>query len=285
MSDSSPKARTWLILGAATPLGRAFERRATAAGDRCVRISRRPERHLVSDGRADPEGAAAPDRASTAAGARWLGADIATEAGRSSLREAVHRALGDGPAGLFLGHGMYDPRPAAIPLMEDTLYRGPSLLLRSLLPVIADGADLRVVAIGSAAAHRPRPRNPAYADAKARWEVCVEQGQRRLAGGPGRGRLVLAVPGYLAAERRMKPADRPRFRLPLPKEPPEVLAARLLTWSAEGRNGGVTHPVWRPILAMLDRAARLGWIETPYETARRAAAGHGHNTANDTKWR
>jgi len=157
-----------LVTGAAGGIGSALVRRLLKAGVAVIATDRGEAPRNFFDGLASSD-----DRGQSAvARSQWIGADLATRAGRDAV---VHAVLGQGgvPAlgGLVHVAGVLDPvdwnliDESQVEQLFCVNLQAPFFLIRGLLP--AFGPNASVVLMGSIAAIRGSPKTPFYAASKA----------------------------------------------------------------------------------------------------------------------
>jgi len=236
--ENPPHKRRWLVLGATAALGRAFCDEAGQMHDQVICVSRNPP--ATNHGR--------------------FAADIL----KAADRQKIVSALLPGPSGIFFGHGLYVSQQDDVSagLMRNTINKAPADMLSNIAGHITNGADIKVIAIGSAAAHWPTPRNPAYAHAKAAWEVTVRRTIAELSSEGWDGNITLSVPGYLAS--RNGKERRKGIKRLMPAQLPTELAKRLYEGSRMSVAFIQPSPIWNCLISTLDALAEMGIFTTPY---------------------
>ncbi|MFD2261696.1 SDR family NAD(P)-dependent oxidoreductase [Lacibacterium aquatile] len=161
---ASQTGRTWLILGATSPIARAFARHVAEAGGRVLLAGRDTQELARIAGdltiRGAPEVLALPFDA----------ADMGSHAGFAS---AVKEAAPAGSLDIYLGFGVMpeqtdmeaDPALALSCIAGN--YSGAVSVLLHLAPHLEAGHQGRVVVVGSVAGDRGRLKNHIYGSAKA----------------------------------------------------------------------------------------------------------------------
>ncbi len=156
--------RTWLILGASSPIARAFARRVAGQGARLILAGRDAE-----------------DLALTAADLRLRGAGAATVecfdaedmASIDALAARVQQQTSPGGLDIFLAVGLMPDQatmaadPALATRCLTASFTGPARLLLALVPALEAGRAGRVIVLGSVAGDRGRFSNYIYGSAKA----------------------------------------------------------------------------------------------------------------------
>ncbi|MCR9257297.1 MAG: SDR family NAD(P)-dependent oxidoreductase [Alphaproteobacteria bacterium] len=233
-----PRPRHWFVLGARTSLGQAFLAEIMARGDIATPVYRTLRPKDTPDERS-PE---------------TIRADILKAGDRSALLGALKQ----GPSGIVFAHGLYirTPSDSDAATMHETVFAAPMTLIREIAEINqAGGHDIKTIVIGSAAAHRPAPRNPPYAAAKAALEHAVRTLQQE--GTPG---ITIGIPGFLRGG-----GDRRGLAALLPPEEPTAIARRLLAWSRQGSPGGATHPLWGALMRAAALSGHLMGSPTAYQ--------------------
>ncbi len=232
-------AETWLVLGGGSTIGRAFAQRAAAAGA-AVLLAGRDVGELER----------------SAADLRLRHGVPATSVLFDALDLDAHRGfaracatLAQGQLNLLLAFGTMPSQadceadPAVARRMVDTNVTGAASVLTALAPVLRGQGGGTVVALGSVAGERGRPRNHLYGATKAALGVFLQGYAARHARHGVRVLNVLAGPVDTA------------LTWPLPKLPfmasPATFAAA--TWRLARHGAGQAHVprVWAPVMAVI----------------------------------
>lgn len=169
---------TWLILGASSALARAFARRAARGGAGLVLLAGRDAEDLgrtatdltIRHGvEAEPVAFDARDPGSHAAFVR----DCVERSGSSTLNLLL-------AFGIMLDQAEMDRDPHLASAMVETNFTGAASVLAAFAPVLAAQRGGAVVALGSVAGDRGRPRNHLYGATKAALHTYMQGYAARL---------------------------------------------------------------------------------------------------------
>jgi NADP-dependent 3-hydroxy acid dehydrogenase YdfG len=235
---------TWLLLGASSGVARAFARRAAEGG----------ARRLLLAGR-DPEdlGRQAADlrvrRGVEAVPLRFDARDLASHA--AFARACAERAA-DGILNVLLAFGTMPPQaeaerdPDVAAALVETNFTGAASVLAALAPALEAQGGGVVVALGSVAGDRGRPRNHLYGATKAALRTYLQGYAARLSRA---GVRVLCL--------QAGPVDT-GLTWGLPRLPfmisPEAFADAAWRLAGRGASGEAYVPrVWRPVMATIRR--------------------------------
>src|SRR5579885_726161 len=167
---------TWLVLGASSPIARAFALKAARQGCDLLLAARDLE---------DAERSAADLRIRTGRQASALRFDAADLASHGPFTAACRER--GGRLNLFLAFGFNRPQdeidgdPALTRSIVEVNYLGAVSILGHLAPLFEAQRGGRVVALGSVAGDRGRRRNYLYGSAKAGLHTYLEGLRARLA--------------------------------------------------------------------------------------------------------
>ncbi len=159
-----PARRHWLILGASSPLARAFARAVAAQGATVL---------LAGRDMTDLERLAGDLTVRGAAAVRCLPFDALATDGHAGLAAAVQDQVPPGALDVFLGFGLMPDQaemerdPARALDCIGASYTGAVSILLHLAPVLEAGQAGRVVVVSSVAGDRGRLKNHIYGSAKA----------------------------------------------------------------------------------------------------------------------
>ena len=230
---------TWLVLGGGSTIGRAFAQRAAAAGAAVL---------LAGRDVAELERSAADLRLRHGVPATSVLFDaLDLEAHRGFARACA--TLAQGRLHLLLAFGVMPAQaeceadPLLAQRMVETNLTGAASVLTALAPVLRGQGGGTVVALGSVAGQRGRPRNHLYGATKAALGVFLQGYAARHARHGVRVLHVLAGPVDTA------------LTWPLPKLPfmvsPAAFAAA--TWRLARRGTGQVHVprIWAPVMAVI----------------------------------
>jgi len=234
---------TWLVLGGGSTIGRAFAQRAAAAGAAVL---------LAGRDVAELERSAADLRLRHGVPATSVLFDaLELEAHRGFARACATLAQGNGhrQLNLLLAFGIMPSQaeceadPLLARRMVETNVTGAASVLTALAPVLRGQGGGVVVALGSVAGERGRPRNHLYGATKAALAVFLQGYAARHARHGVRVLNLLAGPVDTA------------LTWPLPKLPfmasPSVFAAQ--AWRQARRRTGQVHlpRIWAPVMAAI----------------------------------
>lgn len=167
--------RTWLVLGGSSAIARAFARAAAGRGADIVLAGRDLD---------DLERSAFDLRLRHRIGAlvwRFDALDLASHAAFAAQAEAI-----DGELNVFLAFGLLHDQsdierdPGLLRALVDANYTGAVSVLQHLAPLLERRGRGRIVALGSVAGDRGRPRNHVYGSAKAALHVYLDGLRARL---------------------------------------------------------------------------------------------------------
>jgi decaprenylphospho-beta-D-erythro-pentofuranosid-2-ulose 2-reductase len=160
----SQSDRFWLVLGASSPVARAFAEAVAAAGAALL---------LAGRDRADLARSAADLKLRHGSHVEVLGFDALDRASQRLLADAVRTVVPEGKLDIFLGFGDM-PDQAAMERDPELAVRaitasftGAAALLLDLAPVLEAGRSGRVIVLSSVAGDRGRVKNYVYGAAKA----------------------------------------------------------------------------------------------------------------------
>ncbi|MDO9706962.1 SDR family NAD(P)-dependent oxidoreductase [Paracraurococcus lichenis] len=238
-TQTATGAPTWLMLGASSAVARAFAREAAAHGHGVLLAGRDMD---------DLERQAADLAIRYEVPAAPVSFDARDHAGHAAFaRDCAARA--GGPLNLFLAFGSMpdqaelDADPAAAAAMVDANFTGAATLLAAFAPVLEAQRQGMVVALGSVAGDRGRPRNYTYGATKAALHTFLQGYAARLSRvGVG----VLCI--------RPGPVDT-AMTWALPKLPfmasPRAFAAA--AWKRARKGGGDAYlpGIWWPIMTII----------------------------------
>lgn len=224
----------WIVLGATSPLARAFAIEAGRAGAALLLVARDGERLA-------PVAADAAIR--TGAGVDTLVADLAEPAGLAALATTCWdraRALGDGPVCLFAAAGTMpgqteiDAQPELVRRVFAVNAVALAELLQRLAPRLEAQRGGRIVVVGSVAGERGRPSNYVYGASKAALQTYLQGLRARLF--PAGVGVTTVVPGFLDTAMT--------YGLPgtFLVAAPETAAQRI--WRAAARGREVVYVPW-----------------------------------------
>ena len=230
---------TWLVLGGSSTIGRAFAQRAAASGAAVL---------LAGRDVAELERNAADLRLRHGVPATSVLFDaLELEAHRGFARACA--TLAQGQLNLLLAFGIMPSQaeceadPMLARRMVDTNVTGAASVLTALAPVLRGQGGGVVVALGSVAGERGRPRNHLYGATKAGLGVFLQGYAARHARHGVRVLNLLAGPVDTA------------LTWPLPRLPfmvsPAAFAAQ--AWRQAGRRTGQVHVprIWAPVMAVI----------------------------------
>ncbi len=230
---------TWLVLGGGSTIGRAFAQRAAAAGA-AVLVAGRDVAEL--------ERSAADLRLRHGVPASAMLFDALDLASHRGFARAC-AALAQGQLNLLLAFGSMpsqaecDAEPGVARRMVETNVTGAASVLTALAPVLRVQGGGVVVALGSVAGERGRPRNHLYGATKAALAVFLQGYAARHARHGVRVLNILAGPVDTA------------LTWPLPKLPfmasPDDFAAG--AWRLARQRSGQAHlpGIWAPVMAAI----------------------------------
>jgi NAD(P)-dependent dehydrogenase (short-subunit alcohol dehydrogenase family) len=232
-------AETWLVLGGGSTIGRAFAQRAAAAGAAVL---------LAGRDAAELERSAADLRLRHGVPATSVLFDALDLDGHRGFARAC-ATLAQGQLNLLLAFGAMPSQaaceadPAVARRMVETNLTGAASVLTALAPVLRGQGGGIVVALGSVAGERGRPRNHLYGATKAALGVFLQGYAARHARHGVRVLNVLAGPVDTA------------LTWPLPKLPFTASPASFATtaWRLARHGAGQAHVprIWAPVMALI----------------------------------
>lgn len=232
--------RLWAVVGASSPVARAFARRAAAAGADV----------LLAGRDLDDLGATAADVAArTGRRADVLRFDAADPSGHGAFADAcVAAAAGRRLDLLFAVGDMPDQDrsladPALARRVFETNLLGAVSLIQRLVPAWRERGEGAVVVLGSVAGDRGRRKNFVYGAAKAGLHAFLQGLRGEFAG--TRVRVVTVKPGFLDTAMTW---GRPGVFL---AASPDVAAAACLRAAERGPEVVYVPRVWRPVMYLL----------------------------------
>jgi NAD(P)-dependent dehydrogenase (short-subunit alcohol dehydrogenase family) len=230
---------TWLMLGASSAVARAFAREAAAHGAGILLAGRDME---------DMERQAADLGIRYGVPATPVPFDARDTASHAAfVADCVARA--GGPLNVFLAFGVMpdqeevDRDPTIAAAMVEANFTGAATVLAALAPVLEAQRQGVVVALGSVAGDRGRPRNYAYGATKAALLTYLQGYAARLSRS---GVRVLCL--------KAGPVDT-GMTWPLPRLPfmttPRAFAEG--AWRLAGKGGGVAYlpRIWWPVMTII----------------------------------
>jgi len=160
----SQSDRFWLVLGASSPIARAFAEEVAAAGAAVL---------LAGRDRGDLLRSAADLKLRHGIPVEVLGFDALDRASQRLLADAVRTIVPEGKLDIFLGFGdmpdqaamEHDPELAVRAI--NACFTGAAALLLDLAPLLEAGRSGRVIILSSVAGDRGRLKNYVYGAAKA----------------------------------------------------------------------------------------------------------------------
>lgn len=232
--------RTWLILGASSPIARAFARRVAGQGARLILAGRDTEELALT---------AADLRLRGASAATVEGFDAEDMASIDALAARVQQQTSPGGLDIFLAVGLMPDQaamaadPALATRCLTANFTGPARLLLALVPQLEAGRAGRVIVLGSVAGDRGRFSNYIYGSAKAGLAAfCSGLRARLFRQGVS---LTFAKPGFLDTAMT--------WGLPgiFYAESPDRAAATLLRASLKGREELYVPGFWAVIMLII----------------------------------
>lgn len=237
MSGAAPG--TWLIVGASSPVARAFAREAGEAGARLL---------LSGRDRNDLDAVAADLSIRTGAESHVVEVDVADLETHGPFVDRCLK-LRAGPLSVFVAAGTMPPQeriesePELLEAVSAVNYTGPAALLTRLIPILEEQDQGAVVALGSVAGDRGRRSNYGYGSAKAGFHAYLQGLRARLS---ETGVSVTTVkPGFVDTSMTWG------LSLPLPAAAPEDVARACWRHARKGTNVTYQPRFWRPIMAGL----------------------------------
>ena len=230
---------TWLVLGASSPVARAFAREAGRDGHTLVLSGRHRE---------DLDALAADVTIRTGATTHVLELDVGDMTAHAPFVERC-LALRSGPLSVFIATGTMPPQEQveSEPELMDSVgrvnYVGPAALLTRFVPVLEEQGRGAVVVLGSVAGDRGRRTNYAYGSAKAGLHTYLQGLRARLSDTPIN--VTTVKPGFVDTSMTWG------LSLPLPPAAPEDLARACWRHAHKGTEVTYQPPYWRPIMAGL----------------------------------
>ncbi|TVP45619.1 MAG: SDR family NAD(P)-dependent oxidoreductase [Gemmatimonadales bacterium] len=232
-------AETWLVVGATSPVARAFALEASAAGSDVI-LAGRDEDDMVAT--------ASDIRIRTGARASVIRFEAEHPDAHPGFVEACleHRR---GILNVFFAVGTMpmqedmDRDPSLARRTGSVNYLGPVSLLSLLAPVLEEQKAGAVVVLGSVAGDRGRLSNYVYGSSKAALHVYL-QGLRARLFHAGVG-VTTVKPGFI--DTSMTWGE----QLPLPAAPPRKLARACLDHAGKGTEVVYFPWFWRPIMTLL----------------------------------
>jgi decaprenylphospho-beta-D-erythro-pentofuranosid-2-ulose 2-reductase len=230
---------TWLLLGASSPVARAFALEAARRGSGLLLAGRDLD---------DLEATAADVRIRTGRPATVLPFDAEAFDDHPAFAESClqHRR---GVLNVFLAVGTMpsqaeiDRDPALAVRVVNVNYLGPASVLTRLAPALEEQGAGAVVALGSVAGDRGRVSNYVYGSAKAGLHAYLEGLRARLfRAGVG---VTTVKPGFVDTSMTWGEP------LPLPPASPGDLARACWRFAAKGREVAYFPWFWRPIMTVL----------------------------------
>ncbi len=234
-----PPRETWLVLGGGSSIGRAFARQAAAAGQGVLLAGREA---------AELERSAADLRLRHGVPASAMLFDALDLAGHAAFVRAA-AALAEGRLHVLLAFGTMpsqaacEARPELARAMVETNLTGAAAVLTALAPLLRGQGGGTVVALGSVAGERGRPRNHLYGATKAALHTFLQGYAARHARHRVRVLTLLAGPVDTAL-------TWPLPRLPFMASPQGFAAA---AWRRAQRGSGQAHlpGIWAPVMAVI----------------------------------
>lgn len=168
---------TWLVLGGSSTIARAFARAAAESGDDVI---------LAGRDRADLAATAADVAIRSGRAAHVLDFDARDRVGHAALVGRAAELAGAGPLSVFLAAGVMSSQAEidADPIVADETisvnFTGAVSVLQALAAVLEARGAGRIVALGSVAGDRGRPKNHVYGAAKAGLATYLQGLRARL---------------------------------------------------------------------------------------------------------
>jgi short-subunit dehydrogenase len=238
MSATMPAA-TWLVLGASSAVARAFAHQAAAHGAALLLAGRDAE---------DLERQAADLAIRHQVGATPLAFDARDLASHAGF-VADCAARSTGTLNVFLAFGVMpeqaeaDHDPATAAAMVEANFTGAASVLAALAPVLEAQRGGTVVALGSVAGDRGRPRNYLYGATKAALATYLQGYAARLSRSGARVLCVKAGPIDTA------------MTWPLPRLPfmatPQTFARALWQRAMRGAGSVYLPRIWWPVMGII----------------------------------
>ncbi len=231
-------SETWLVLGAGSPIARAFAHAAAQAGHDVVLAGRDTQ---------DLERTGADITVRTGARVRvepFDAAALETHQGFvTACRDGAH-----GPLSVFIAFGLMPSQDAMdqdFSLARETMmvnYVGAVSVLAHLRPVLEAQGTGRIVALGSTAGERGRRKNYVYGSTKAGLHAYL-QGLRAHLFAHG-VRVVTVKPGFIDTGMTWSLGLRRTAS-------PDALAAACLRWAYRGGEVHFFPWFWAPVMALV----------------------------------
>jgi NAD(P)-dependent dehydrogenase (short-subunit alcohol dehydrogenase family) len=232
-------AETWLVLGGGSTIGRAFALRAAEAGASVL---------LAGREMAELERSAADIRLRHGVAASPLRFDAQDLASHAEFAR-ICAGLAEGRLNLLLAFATMpsqaecEAEPELARAMVDTNVTGAASVLSALAPVLQEKGGGTVVALGSVAGERGRPRNHLYGATKAALRTYLEGFAARHAKHGVRVLCLLAGPVDT-------PLTWPLKKLPFMASPRGFAES---AWKLARRRSGAAHvpTIWAPVMAVI----------------------------------
>ena len=233
------KAGTWLVLGASSPVARAFATRAGTAGATLI---------LSGRDQTDLEAMASDVTIRTGAPAHSLALDVADLDAHEPFTDRCLELL-DGPLSVFMATGIMPPQedveasPERLAQVGAVNFTGPAALLTRLLPVLESQDAGAVVVLGSVAGDRGRRSNYAYGSTKAGLHAYLQGLRARLS--DTAVSVTTVKPGFVDTSMTWG------LDLPLPAAHPEAVAEACWRHAEKGTEVTYQPRYWRLIMGLL----------------------------------